>query len=86
MERPLRGPDIDRPHLTSKEAGAWIADGISEDLFEDLMALHLPTVAPVWVGKFKFWRWMDVAVLCYVLTVAGTVPPKGRRESGETGK
>lgn len=90
MERPLRGPEEDRPYLDSREAGKWLGD-IGPDSFEALMAEHLPTVQPVYMGRYPFWAWMDVAVLGYLLARASTRPPAGdrkkpHRESDEPGK
>ena len=76
MERPIEGPEPYTPWLTSKEAGTWLG-GIGEKLFEKLMAEHLSTVRPVFLGKYKHWAWMDVAVLAYVLRRANTAPPQG---------
>lgn len=84
MDQPIKGPDQDRPYLDSKEAGKWIGD-IGWKLFEDLMAEHLPTVQPVWMGGLKFWAWMDIAVLAYLLKRASTTPPaKGKRKDQES--
>jgi hypothetical protein len=66
VERPIEGPNTTDPYLTSDQAGQWIG-GFKEDLFESLMAEHMPTVQPVYMGRFKYWHWMDVAILAYVL-------------------
>jgi hypothetical protein len=82
MERPIRGPDKDEALLSSEEAGK--AAGVSDDVFDALMALHLPTLRPIWLGKLKRWTWMDCAVLFYVLTRAET-PAPGRRGKASGG-
>jgi hypothetical protein len=69
VERPIEGPEPYRARLPSKEAGDWI--GVSEDLFEKLVALHLPTVQPIRLGSKKRWAWLDVAILGYILSRAG---------------
>jgi hypothetical protein len=74
VERPIEGPEPYRARLTSKEAGDWI--GVSEDLFEKLMALHLPTVQPIRLGTKKRWAWLDVACLGYILERAGGTAPE----------
>jgi hypothetical protein len=86
VDRTIRGPDLDQPRLTSGEAAEHIRRGMEADTLDGLMALHLPTVRPVWVGGRKYWRWMDVAVLDYVLSVAVTEGPRKRRESEEAEK
>jgi len=67
MERPIRGPDSDRPYLDSSVACTWIGDGIGEKAFESMMARHLPTVRPVRAGRRKLWAWLDIAILAYLL-------------------
>jgi hypothetical protein len=85
MERPLPGPDDDRPYLDSREAGKWLGD-IGPDAFEALVAEHLPTVQPVYMGRYPYWAWMDVAVLAYLLARGHTRPPaeKGRKPGRES--
>jgi hypothetical protein len=86
MERPFRGPDAEGDYLDAKQAARWLGD-IGAELFEQLMAEHLPTIKAVYLGKLKYWRWEDVAVLAYVLSRAATVPPgkakKGAEESNQ---
>ncbi len=77
MERPIRGPDRDADLFESKEAAKFIGD-VGADLFEALMAQHLPTVRPIWVGRYKMWQWFDIAVLLYILGRAETTAPKQR--------
>jgi hypothetical protein len=74
VERPIRGPDLDRPYLDSTAAGAWISEGVSDKVFEGLMARHLPTVRPIRAGRRKLWAWFDVAILGYLLARGGEQP------------
>jgi hypothetical protein len=80
VERPFRGPEVDGDFLDAKQAARWLGD-ISPDLFEQLMAEHLPTLRAVYMGRLKYWRWEDVAVLAYILARATTNPtaPKGKK-------
>ena len=83
MERPIEGPEPYFARLDSKQAGKWIAD-ISDDLFEELMDKHLPTVKPIYVGKYKMWAWMDVAVLGYLLGAARIQPANKPKKNANT--
>lgn len=89
MERPIEGPEPYRPYIDSKAAGRWLGD-IGPDLFESLMAQHLPTVRPVWLGKYKHWTWLDCAMLASILARAETLAPaaaaKRNRDVGEDEK
>lgn len=78
MDRPIHGPNTDSPYLDGDEAGKWVG-GFRADLFESLMAQHLPTVQPVYMGRYKMWAWLDVAVLAYILKRSPTVPPTTKR-------
>ncbi len=78
MERPIEGPEPYKKHLTSDEAGKWLE--VKGDLFESLMATHLPTVKPIYKGRYKMWSWYDVACLGHVLERGGTLPP-GKKSS-----
>jgi hypothetical protein len=85
VERPIQGPEPYQPRYTSQEAGLFIR-GIGHQLFDKLMAQHLPTIRPVWVGKDKLWRWMDIAILNYILDMAETAPPAkmaGKKKDGQ---
>jgi hypothetical protein len=85
VERPIEGPDPYSPRLTSAEAAKWLGGTLGPEGFDRLMSLHLPTVRPIYAGRGKFWRWMDVAILEYLLGRAETLPPKKRGEDDADG-
>jgi len=82
MERPIEGPEPYSQRLDSTAAGQW-TNGITDEAFDALMAIHLPTVQPIYVAKKKLWCWMDVAVLNYILSRGTTKDPREKRAKVE---
>lgn len=81
MERAIEGPGPYKPRYTSQEAGQYI--GVGNELFDALMAEHMPTVRPVYLGKQKLWQWMDLAVLNFLVNRAITPQPAKKRGEEE---